>query len=151
MTAAQQFRHGTRPAAASECRRSWPAFKLAVPLGEPAGSINTSVCLTDPATINSVTSHADEPWRELLERRDPLSIFIRGHLWVEADLEELILAALEVPDSFAKALQRLSFRDKVALAKAQGNLPWADALLRLNAIRNKIAHDRKFQHRHGYG
>jgi hypothetical protein len=79
-----------------------------------------------------------------LGSNDPVSVLLRGHLWVETALKDLIMAGLEYPEHW-KELERLSFPSKVALARAQGELPWHGALLELNRIRNKVGHDARFE------
>lgn len=72
---------------------------------------------------------------------DAVAVLLKGHLWVESALTDLIRADLELPDEWPD-LQRLSFPSKVGLARAQGALYLgSELLLALNRVRNRLAHD----------
>ena len=79
-----------------------------------------------------------------LQSTDPTALLLRGHLWIERLLLDLIRSDLEFPEEFNE-LDRLAFPAKVGLARAQGNLPWPNALLELNRVRNRLAHDVRFE------
>jgi len=79
-----------------------------------------------------------------LVSNDAVSVLLRGHLWVETALTDLISVGLEYPEHWQE-LQRLSFPSKVGLARAQGELPWPGALIELNRTRNKVGHDPRFE------
>lgn len=81
---------------------------------------------------------------EHLQSPDPTALLLRGHLWVERLLLDLIRSDLEFPEEFNE-LDRLAFPTKVSLARAQGSLPWPNALLELNRVRNRLAHDVRFE------
>lgn len=59
-------------------------------------------------------------------------------------MTDLIRATLERPDEWDE-LDRLSFPSRVKLARAQGELTWPAALFELNRMRNKIAHQPRFE------
>lgn len=75
---------------------------------------------------------------------DPVSLLLRGHLWVDQALTDLIREAFEFPDEW-EDLERLSFHSKVDLARAQGSLPWVSALRELHRLRNQLAHNPRFE------
>jgi hypothetical protein len=79
-----------------------------------------------------------------LQSDDAVAVLLRGHLWVEVALTDLIQAELEFPEVW-EDVDRLSFPSKVALATAQGNLMSFDAFSRLNRVRNRLAHDPRFE------
>jgi hypothetical protein len=68
-------------------------------------------------------------------------ILLRGHLWVEALLNQLIEA--EAKDPQALDLERMGFRQKVDIAQAFGLIGAGDsqAFGGLNKLRNKLAHN----------
>lgn len=75
-----------------------------------------------------------------IEDREPLEVIIRGHLWIEAILAELIDFTLPHPDRLNDA--RMSFSQKAALASALGLIDQDEReyVRRLNRIRNRLAH-----------
>ena len=75
-----------------------------------------------------------------LSHDDGVAVLLRGHLWIEGALTELIRATFEFPDEWSD-LDRLAFPSKVALARAQGALFWDEPLLELNRVRNRLAHN----------
>jgi hypothetical protein len=82
-----------------------------------------------------------EQFLKHLNAEDELGALIRGHLYIEAALIKLVEHALNVPGAFNVA--RLDFPRKVELAIALGVLEefQKPALLQLNRLRNKFAHD----------
>lgn len=66
---------------------------------------------------------------------------MRGHLWVEKYLTDLIRGAL--PEPTALKMDRMGFAQKVQLSVALGVVSESDAqaLRTINTIRNKLAHD----------
>ena len=58
-----------------------------------------------------------------ITRNDPFEFVIRGHIWIEAALNNLLDELLVVPDQ----LPRLGFFDKVKLVVALGGIPQEDA------------------------
>lgn len=78
-----------------------------------------------------------------LDSDDAVLILLRGHLWVEELLVNLIRADLAIPEYWSD-VDRLSFPSKLGVARAQGNLSWTSALYELNRLRNKVAHDPRF-------
>ena len=80
-----------------------------------------------------------------LSSDDAVAVLLRGHLWVEGALTDLIRSDLEVPDEWPD-LERLNFPSKVALARAQGALYLgSEPLLALNRVRNQFAHNVTFE------
>jgi hypothetical protein len=72
-----------------------------------------------------------------------LAMLLKGHLWVEVMLEDAIREAVFKPEHLD--LDRLAFPAKVSLAAAldlvsEDDLP---AYRKLNALRNRFAHDLK--------
>ena len=70
-----------------------------------------------------------------------MQVFLRGHLWVEKHLRDLLAAYLA--DPAAINLDRMTFSQKVSLAQALGAVSEDEAvpLRTLNKIRNRMAHD----------
>lgn len=73
--------------------------------------------------------------------RGLVEVFLRGHLWVEKFLGDLLEAVLA--DPAAIQLDRMSFSQKVGLAQALGAVASAEAapLRVMNKTRNRLAHD----------
>lgn len=73
--------------------------------------------------------------------RGIVEVLLRGHLWIEKFLGELLEA--ELRDPAVIAFDRMPFSQKVNLAQALGLLSPAEAepLRRLNRLRNRLAHD----------
>lgn len=71
----------------------------------------------------------------------PLEIVLRGHLWVESSLIRLIEEVVPHPEAID--LARFSFPQKMGLGVALGLVrsEYASAYLKLNALRNRVAHD----------
>ncbi|MGA5322230.1 hypothetical protein ACPCIU_17555 [Streptomyces seoulensis] len=70
----------------------------------------------------------------------PLELVIRAHLWIESRMIELLGDLVPFPDRID--FDRFTFPQKVALVAAHGALDKADvpAYLKLNSMRNKVAH-----------
>ena len=77
-----------------------------------------------------------------LEVNDATSILLKGHLWIEELLLDLIKAPLDAPEYIDN--MGLSFFNKIQLAQAMNCLSWPEPILELNVIRNKIAHHVRF-------
>lgn len=73
--------------------------------------------------------------------RGIVEVFLRGHLWLEKFLGELLESELHDPKAIH--LGRMPFSQKVNLAQALGLVSPVEAepLRVLNRIRNKLAHD----------
>jgi hypothetical protein len=71
----------------------------------------------------------------------PLEIILRGHLWVESSLIRLIEEVLPHPEAID--LARFTFPQKLGLGVALGLVrpDYAPAYLKLNGLRNRVAHD----------
>jgi hypothetical protein len=90
---------------------------------------------------------ADELQKEInrlvasIAKEDPLGAVIRGHLFVESKIMQLL--SLSLHDSGAIDLSRVAFLTKLDLAVAMGVLTETDkrGYARLNALRNQVAHD----------
>ncbi|NGN95313.1 hypothetical protein G5C66_21560 [Nocardioides sp. KC13] len=84
----------------------------------------------------------------LLQRQmnaeDPVSVLLRGHLWIESMIVELIRAELPIPEAW-RELDRLSWSSKLGLAMAQGNAPDFTSFVVLNRLRNRLAHSPTFE------
>ncbi len=67
-------------------------------------------------------------------------VVLRGHLWVEAQLTAVVTDVLPFPDLVD--MDRFTFPQRVALAAAHGFIRPDDvaAYMRLNALRNRLAH-----------
>lgn len=76
---------------------------------------------------------------------DILAFIIRGHLYCEASLVELLRQSFKNPD--AVNIDRLTFSLKVNLCSALGSLTpdLRSGLLQLNSLRNKIAHNLEYE------
>ncbi|PFS79597.1 hypothetical protein [Bacillus cereus] len=76
---------------------------------------------------------------------DDLQIFLRGHLYIEHEIEKLLRNELVNPNFILT--DRFMFANKVKLAVALGLIPkdMAKTYNKLNTIRNKYAHELKFQ------
>lgn len=84
--------------------------------------------------------HRRDKWEgHLVKETDPLNLVIRGHLYVEAELNALL--RLKVDDTILTTLKP-SFDERLKLAVNLGLLPERlEAPTRyLNSIRNKVAH-----------
>ena len=78
-----------------------------------------------------------------LNETDTLQIVIRGHLYVEAELLDLLSESIAMVRPKAIDLADLSFRKKIEFAIALGLLAPENKrpFLELNALRNKVAHN----------
>ncbi len=78
-----------------------------------------------------------------LKESDALQIIVRGHLYIEAELIELISESMAMVNPKAIDIADLSFRKKVELAISLGLLKPEEkkSFLELNALRNKVAHN----------
>ena len=87
------------------------------------------------------TVEIEDKYLAHINASDPLQIVIRGHLHLEAELNQLILFRFASPE--ALDLSDLSFPRRLDLAVALGCLNAADKppYLFLNSLRNKLAHD----------
>ncbi|PFZ19541.1 hypothetical protein [Bacillus wiedmannii] len=98
--------------------------------------------------LGSCMGKVGEQMRRFLDdtdAEDDLQIFLRGHLYIEHEIEKLLRNELVDPDSILT--DRFMFANKVKLAIALGLIP-KDMLTtynKLNSIRNKYAHELKFQ------
>lgn len=79
-------------------------------------------------------------WLADLNKESPLELVLRGHLWIESQLIELLSIVVPFPE--AVDFSRFSFPQKVALAAAHGFIAPDEtaAYLKLNSLRNKVAH-----------
>jgi hypothetical protein len=82
---------------------------------------------------------------EEIKQGDMVTMVIRGHLHLEHVLIQTLLDAFVVPD--AVQLRRINFPAKVDLCIALGLIPefWRDAVLKMNEMRNRVAHRLKFE------
>jgi hypothetical protein len=85
-----------------------------------------------------------EKMRSHLKSPDPLTVLLKGHLWIEAALIQALTACLESIDTFPE-VNRLSFTSKIALIRATNGFAWPGSFLKLNSIRNRVAHDLGFE------
>jgi hypothetical protein len=78
--------------------------------------------------------------KRVTEAKDPLVSLIKGHLYIEGSLIQLIKLGLENPDFFDPT--KLNFPNKVRLACALGFIEKDEIkfLLFLNDLRNSLAH-----------
>lgn len=80
-----------------------------------------------------------------MRRSDDLTLVVlKGHLLVEEELNEILSMKLRVPEAIFQA--RLSFSQRLAVLRAlagdEGRGTFSlDALNRLNALRNQLAHN----------
>jgi len=74
------------------------------------------------------------------EGENLLQIILRGHLYIEHEIGEIIKLGLKKPDAFLKS--KPSFLTKLNLATASGIIPEEnkDVYSRLNTLRNNYAH-----------
>lgn len=82
-----------------------------------------------------------ELFKEHTRGRSMVEVLLRGHLWLENALIDLIEA--EVRNAKPLNTERMSFANKVNLAESLGLLGSSDAktLRKVNGIRNRLAHD----------
>jgi len=94
-----------------------------------------------------IAEQVDE-FSEVTDGEDSLQIVLRGHLYVEYELERLLRKNMENPDSILT--DRFMFMNKVNLAIALGLLPKSrkKAYKKLNDLRNKYAHRLRFEVEH---
>jgi hypothetical protein len=95
--------------------------------------------------------HIEEYWmmiinksqfeQQLIAPTNSFEILLRGHLWAEFLLDNLL--KIHMTDTGAFDLDRAGFRQKVDIAQAFGFLSAdeAGALRALNRLRNKLAHE----------
>ena len=71
----------------------------------------------------------------------PVEVLLRGHLWVEAELISVLQDVLPFPSLID--LDRVNFPQKVSLVAAHGFIRPEDipAYMKLNSLRNKVAHN----------
>lgn len=81
-----------------------------------------------------------EAFNKHLDSEDVLSVVLRGHLWIEKALNGLLTRSFAHPEAMNGA--RFSFAQKVTMARAVGQLSADEtaAILRLNKLRNRLAH-----------
>jgi hypothetical protein len=104
-------------------------------------------CLQRPArsgaSYDAVTVALDAALfnQQVWQCESRVEVLLRGHLWVENVLEQMLSVALARPA--AAGLERLTWRQKLSLCDAVGVLTEADvdALAQLNKIRNRLTHD----------
>ncbi|WHM32975.1 hypothetical protein OH540_24205 [Streptomyces sp. BPPL-273] len=79
-------------------------------------------------------------WLTDINAESPLELVMRGHLWIESRLIDLLHDIVPFPDRID--FDRFTFPQKVALVAAHGGLEGDDvaAYLKLNSMRNKVAH-----------
>ena len=97
--------------------------------------------LTPFHTSDSFEMVAELFTQHMEHERDPLDVVVRGHLWIEVTLNELIQRAATLPDELQRA--NLTFSKKLAVAVAFGAIPadQAPAIRLVNSLRNRLAHD----------
>jgi hypothetical protein len=97
--------------------------------------------MTEEEEIEERTEKVIQGIRKALGKEDPLGMVIRGHLFVESQLIQLLENAL--PDPGAIDLTRLNFPTKLDLAVALKLLSEAQkrGYLALNRLRNHLAHN----------
>ncbi|MEK4153656.1 hypothetical protein NYE27_01065 [Paenibacillus sp. FSL R10-2779] len=92
--------------------------------------------LNDPRNIiNYTNSEAyDEPFQS----------YIRGHIYIEALLSEIIERSFENPEGIKKVTN--SFYNKVKIVRDYDrvSIPMKNLLLQINSVRNKLAHKLEF-------
>ena len=81
--------------------------------------------------------------RHLFEPESSFEILLRGHLWIESLLNNVL--EVHMVDTKALDLDRATFRQKVDIAQAFGFIEPGDgaAFRVLNRLRNKLAHNLK--------
>jgi hypothetical protein len=87
-----------------------------------------------------LTGEDIERFFEVVKRDSATEIVLRGHLWGEAAIMELVEQSMEEPSAFSKHLDRLGFPAKLALADALTGVAWQQPFLKLNSLRNMLAH-----------
>jgi hypothetical protein len=88
--------------------------------------------------------HRRELIRDLdgyLHSPDPITVVVRGHVSIEAAMNDAIRAKMHDRDAFDKL--KLKFGNLVHLSSAIGIVSsrWSDALFQLDSLRNYIAHE----------
>jgi len=76
-----------------------------------------------------------------LDSPDTITVVVRGHVSIEAAMNDAIRAKMQNQEAFDKL--KLKFGNLVHLASAVGVIGsrWADALFQLDSLRNYIAHE----------
>lgn len=79
-------------------------------------------------------------WLTDINAQTPLELVMRGHLWIESRMIDLLNDIVPFPSRID--FGRFTFPQKVALVAAHGGLDDDDvaAYLKLNSMRNKVAH-----------
>lgn len=82
-----------------------------------------------------------ELFQEHTRGRSMVEVLLRGHLWLENALIDLIEAEVANPQPLKK--RRISFFNRVNLAESLGLLVPSDVatLMKINSIRNRLAHN----------
>jgi hypothetical protein len=82
---------------------------------------------------------------EELKQGDMVTMVIRGHLHLEHVLIQTLLDVFLVPAAIE--LRRINFPAKIDLCIALGLIPgfWRNAVIRMNDMRNRVAHRLKFE------
>jgi hypothetical protein len=83
----------------------------------------------------------NDQFTEHLTSARPLEVLLRGHLWVEAELIAVLQDVLPFPNLID--LDRLNFPQKISFVAAHGFIRPEDipAYMKLNSLRNKVAHN----------
>ena len=87
--------------------------------------------------------------KAVMEKKDDISIVLISHLNVEYWIEEFIHYSLRKPEKILDSV-KLTFLEKLALAESLGfdiddETGLAQAIKRLNALRNRIAHKLEYR------
>ncbi|MEK4061895.1 MULTISPECIES: hypothetical protein [Paenibacillus] len=91
---------------------------------------------TDPRNI--ITYASGEAYGE------PFQAFIRGQLYIETLLSEIIVRSFKNPEALKNITN--SFHNKVKIVRGVDRIsaPMEDLLLQINSVRNKLAHKLEF-------
>lgn len=112
-------------------------------LRDRAPRFDARIELAQFRTTNSFREIADR-FGQQVGADEPLVLIIRGHLWVEASIIELLGRLMPAFDKLRSA--RLSFAQTLAICAALNALP--DDIIavarQLNTLRNRLAHDLEF-------
>lgn len=75
---------------------------------------------------------------------EPFQAYIRGQLYIEALLSEIIERSFKNPDSLKKVTNSFHIKVKIVRALDRVSVPMEDLLLQINSLRNKLAHKLEF-------
>lgn len=75
---------------------------------------------------------------------EPFQAYIRGHLYIEALLSEIVERSFKNPDALKNVTNSFNNKVKIVRALDRVSVPMEGLLLQINSVRNKLAHKLEF-------